>query len=450
MVTEKIKYNAADLKAELNWFRKILDVRSRLNGREKSEYRDVYHVEPPPLDGSRSTFAQFIRKRGFGFEERFLLILALVPHIKPELLDLFLAINKNTKQVYTEFGGRKAKHHSGFIPTGETAVFILAGKDLKRRFSVLKAFDTSHPFARESILWLDDVEKGEPLLSGALKVSREVLELFTTGEYRKPGFSAEFPAKLLETKMEWGDLVLPDVVLKQLKQIETWILKRDKLMQEWGMEKYLSPGFKALFHGQPGTGKTLTATLLGKKTGRDVYRIDLSQTVSKYIGETEKNLAGIFDSAENREWILFFDEADALFGTRTATKDAHDRYANQQVSYLLQRIEDHNGLVILASNFKNNIDEAFLRRFQLMIHFPVPGKEERFRLWREGFGKSAKLGKDIDLKKIAREYEMPGGTIMNVIQHALLNVLERDESIVKLADIMEGIKREYGKNRRTI
>ena len=131
-----------------------------------------------------------------------------------------------------------------------------------------------------------------------------------------------------------------------------------------------------LFHGPPGTGKTLTAGLLGKIAQKDVYRIDLSMVISKYIGETEKNLARLFDKAERKDWILFFDEADSLFGKRGQVKDAHDKYANQEVSYLLQRVEAYNGLVILASNFKNNIDEAFLRRFQSIIYFPLPAKEE--------------------------------------------------------------------------
>ena len=130
------------------------------------------------------------------------------------------------------------------------------------------------------------------------------------------------------------------------------------------MRKRVKPGYRALFHGPPGTGKTLTATLLGKHTGRPVFRIDLSRVVSKYIGETEKNLSRLFDKAEHKDWILFFDEADALFGKRTEIRDAHDKYANQEVAYLLQRIESYAGLVILATNQRGNIDEAFLRRFQ--------------------------------------------------------------------------------------
>jgi len=450
MVDTTIAHNARDIQSELDWFKTILKTRSKLNAGEDTEFADVYDIPPPVFNGSSSSFAQFIKTNRLGFEERFLLILTLVPHVKPELLDLFMAKNQNTQQIYTEFGGKKGKHHLGFLPTGETAAFILAGRNLERRFSIQRAFDASHLFARENILWLEEMDRGEPRLSGSLQISREILDLLTIGEFRKPQFSNEFPAKLLTTYMDWDDLVLSDKYLNQLGEIETWILNHHTLMKDWGMEKNLKPGYKTLFHGPPGTGKTLTATLLGKKTGRDVYRIDLSQTVSKYIGETEKNLAKVFDRAENKEWILFFDEADALFGNRTSTKDAHDRFANQQVSYLLQRIEDHDGLVILASNLKNNIDNAFLRRMQSLIHFPMPGYEERLELWKKGFSREARLHEDIDLSAIARKYELSGGTIINVIQHSCLKALGRGGNEILLGDIITGIKREYNKNRRTI
>lgn len=450
MVTPAIKNNARDIQNDLEWFRDILKTRSKLNAGEETGIDDVYDMSPPDLHDSHSAYAQFITNHQLDFEERFLLVLTLVPHIKPELLDLFLSKNKSTDQLYTEFGGKSGKHHRGFLPTGETAVFILAGQNLERRFSILNAFDTDRVFYRQNILRLEEMEPGEPVLSGALMLSAEVLDLITLGEIRKPKFSAEFPAKRLTTRMEWDDLVLNDAILHQLKDIETWIRHQDTLMNEWGMKKQLKPGYKTLFHGPPGTGKTLTATLIGKKTGRDVYRIDLSQMVSKYIGETEKNLSRLFDRAENKDWILFFDEADALFGNRTATKDAHDRYANQQVSYLLQRIEDHDGLVILSSNLKNNIDSAFLRRLQSLVHFPLPDHNQRFQLWINGYSKSVSLETSIDLQKIAREYELSGGTIINIVQHSSLKALGRESSLIKMNDLMQGIKREYHKNRRTL
>lgn len=329
-------------------------------------------------------------------------------------------------------------------------MFILAGHDLEKRFSLQRCFDGFHKFSKENILHLEEIDKNEPMLSGAISVSQEVLDLFTVGEARKPNFSPEFPAKLLNTKMEWEDLILNHHVQVQLKEIESWIIHHHTLMREWGMERILRPGYKTLFHGPPGTGKTTTAALLGKKTGRDVYRIDLSQMVSKYIGETEKNLAKVFDRAENKEWILFFDEADALFGKRTSTRDAHDRFANQQVSYLLQRIEDFDGLVILATNLKGNIDEAFMRRFQSIINFPLPTVEERLKLWNNGFSDAVELDKSIDLNEVASKYEISGGAIVNIIQYCSLRALGRESNLINNVDVIEGIRREYHKNRRTL
>ncbi|MGD9928923.1 MAG: ATP-binding protein [Mangrovibacterium sp.] len=446
----KIASNAADIEREISWFREILRTRSLLNVQKETRYRSVYDIPPPQLNGSVSVFAKFVKEHQLDFEERFLLVLALVPHVKPELLDMFLVKNESTQQIYTEFGGKRGKNHTGFIPTGETAMFILAGSDLSNRFSLQRCFDGRHKFSRENILWLEDIGKEEPVLSGAINLSQEVLDLFTLGEARKPNFSPEFPAKLLTTKMEWPDLVLSHQVMTHIGEIETWITHHQTLMNDWGMDRILKPGYKALFHGPSGTGKTTAAALLGKKTGRDVYRIDLSQMVSKYIGETEKNLSRVFDRAENKEWILFFDEADALFGKRTDTRDSHDRYANQQVSYLLQRIEDFNGLVILASNLKGNIDEAFTRRFQAIIHFPMPTVEERLKIWENSFPAAVEPDSVISLPEIARKYEISGGAIINIIQHCLLRALGRGGNIIKLADIIEGIRREYHKSRRTL
>jgi SpoVK/Ycf46/Vps4 family AAA+-type ATPase len=212
----------------------------------------------------------------------------------------------------------------------------------------------------------------------------------------------------------------------------------------------LQPGFTSLFYGPPGTGKTFSACLLGQHCGCDVYKIDLSLIVSKYIGETEKNLAKIFDLAEHRRWILFFDEADALFGKRTKVDDSHDRYANQEISFLLQRLEEFNGVVILASNLKTNIDDAFIRRFQSVIHFPMPKAAERLRIWKHAFSAKAELEKRIDLNQIAEKYELSGGTIMNVVRYASLKALSRNETRIVLEDLEDGIRKELLKEGRTV
>lgn len=179
----------------------------------------------------------------------------------------------------------------------------------------------------------------------------------------------DFFAKPITTELTWNDLDVSKNTLIQIHEIETWVQNSSSLMRKWQLTKKLKPGYRALFYGTSGKQKTLTASLLGRHTNKDVYSIDLSMVVSKYIGETEKNLANLFDKARNKDWILFFDEADALFGKRTDVSDAHDRYANQKVSYLLQRMEEYSGLTILATNFKTDIDEAFLRRFNSIINF---------------------------------------------------------------------------------
>jgi SpoVK/Ycf46/Vps4 family AAA+-type ATPase len=351
---------------------------------------------------------------------------------------------------FTEFGGVKGVSHSGFLPTGETAMFILAGEDLARRFSLAALFDEDHFFALHGILKLESATGHDPHLSGVLTLSREILDFVTLGQSRRPNFSGEFPAKRITTPMEWEDLVLEEQIFEQLDEIRAWMEFEHTIMQEWGMSKKLKPGYRAMFHGPPGTGKTLTACLLGKLTGRDVYRIDLSMVVSKYIGETEKNLSKIFEQAEHKNWILFFDEADSLFGKRTKVEDAHDRYANQEVSYLLQRIEDFQGVVILASNFITNIDDAFTRRFQTVISFPMPRPSERLALWEKSLPKAATLSPEINLPLLAQKYELSGGAMMNVVRFCSLMTLRRKENMITLQDFEEGIRREYKKEGRSV
>jgi SpoVK/Ycf46/Vps4 family AAA+-type ATPase len=256
----------------------------------------------------------------------------------------------------------------------------------------------------------------------------------------------DFPAQRLDTSLGWEDLVLHPGTQRQLQELRSFIDHGDTLLHEWGMAARLRPGFRALFYGPPGTGKTLSAALLGKLTGREVYRIDLSLVVSKYIGETEKNLSRIFDRAEHRDWILFFDEADALFGKRSETKDAHDRYANQEVSYLLQRVETFNGMVILASNLRDNVDPAFLRRFEAVVYFPLPRAEERLRLWQEGFSPKAQV--QADLRAIAKEHELSGGAILNVIRTVSLAAISEGQRPITREDLTAAIRRELSKEGR--
>jgi len=404
----------------------------------------------PDLTDDHSVYADFIKYYKLNTDERLMLVLALIPYVQPNLLDPFFSVNKALGRGYTEFGGVKGSRHSGFIPTVETALFLLGGNDLAYRFKLYRLFEPDHIFIAHNILQLDQGNSDEPFYSSTITITDEYVDFFTTGNLRKPQFSPDFPAKRLTTGMEWQDLVLDEYTMDQLNEISMWLKFGQTLLNDWGMNKKTKPGYKALFHGPPGTGKTLTAILLGKTFGLDVYRIDLSMVVSKYIGETEKNLEKVFKKAENKNWILFFDEADSLFSKRTSISDSNDKYANQQVAYLLQRLEDYPGLVILASNMRNNVDEAFTRRLTSIVHFQKPQSKERLRIWSAGFSAECTPPDQAELHQIARQHELSGGSIMNVIQYASLMALNRSDKKIAVDDILQGIKKEFKKEGKII
>jgi len=403
---------------------------------------DPVFPEPSAWSFKIKTFAA---RHQLNAEEMILLWIAIAPHVKSDLFDAAVQKKLNTSGDFPGLGGVRGKNFRGFLPTGETVLFLLAGDSMQSRFRIQEMFSADHLFAKNRILWLEEVPAGEPAMSGKLILSPEYVELFTTGKSTRPHFNSSFPAKLIQTQLEWNDLVLSDEVMQQIKELEQWLQHNNTLMQDWGMGTRLKKGYRVLFHGPPGTGKTLTASLLGKYTGRDVYKIDLSMVVSKYIGETEKNLENLFARAETKNWILFFDEADALFGKRTGVRDAHDKYANQEVSYLLQRIEDFDGLVILASNMKNNIDDAFIRRFNAIIRFPLPSESDRVVIWKKSFPNHIAFNNNVDVPEAVKKYELSGGNIINIVQYSCLKALEKKKNEIFLDDVLNGIKRELHK-----
>jgi len=451
MMHQRMRNNAKTLSRELNWLKSVLKLRYKISIESQRPNQDIYEILPPDISQDNSVYAQCIRHFAMSSDERLVLILSLCPHIRPEILDLFFTKNKSYERIYTQFGGLVGKRHSGFLPTGETAAFIIAGNNVAKRIEVLELFRPSHYFSKLGILKLD-LQKGqyrEPVLSNPLEISEEYLMRLTSGQPYKPDFSTTFPAKLLSTRLDWADLVLDPHVLAEVSEITAWLEHEDKIMNDWGLKKLLKRGYRALFYGPPGTGKTLTACLLGKSMGLDVYRVDLSQVVSKYIGETEKNMANIFDQAENKNWILFFDEADALFGKRTNASDSKDRHANQEVAYLLQRVEDYSGVIILATNLKANMDIAFTRRFQSMIYFPTPNYEQRLRLWRNSF-EGLQLEDDVDFHQLANDHKIAGGSIINILRYCSLSALSRGQDKIAMEDIEEGLRKELRKEGKTL
>ena len=252
-------------------------------------------------------------------------------------------------------------------------------------------------------------------------------------------------AKILEPHYTWDDIILPKDTKEQLKEVNGYIEHKGTVYAEWGFENKFSlgKGLNILFSGSSGAGKTMAAEIIGNEVELDIYKIDLSSVVSKYIGETEKILEKIFNEAETSNAILFFDEADALFGKRSETRDSHDRYANIEINYLLQKMEEHEGIVILATNFKNNIDDAFMRRMHFAIEFPRPDEEHREKIWKNIFPDEMPLDADIDFCFLAA-FNITGGNIKNIALSAAF-LAAGESSSVKMKHIIRATKREFQK-----
>jgi AAA+ superfamily predicted ATPase len=405
----------------------------------------------PPLDNAAGPLAEFIMEHKLGIEEHYFLLIALIPHVRPEFFDHVIEEALPKPGDFPQIGGVRGKQFRGFIPTVETALFLLAGENwLARQELIYHVFNPGKLLSEKRILLLETPPEGEPLISGKLILNQSMVTYFITGQEYVPLYSSQFPARHLKTELKWTDIVLNPQTVQQIDDLRSWLDNNKKLMKKMGMEKKFGPGYRALFYGPSGTGKTISATLLAKEYKMPLFRIDLSTLVSKYIGETEKNLARLFDEAEYKKWMLFFDEADALFGKRTQVKDAHDRYANQEVSYLMQRIETFDGIVILASNLKGNMDDAFTRRFQSVIYFPYPTPEEQLCIWQKAFPKKMQPDKEVDLLSLVQRYKLSGANIMNIVQYCCLASMANKKKKVSSELLSYGIQRELLKEGRNL
>lgn len=256
----------------------------------------------------------------------------------------------------------------------------------------------------------------------------------------------EGKAQRIETGYTLSDLILPDEEKRQITEGIDHIKFKHKVLDSWGFSKKISygRGLSMLFEGSPGTGKTMAASIISNELGLPVFKIDISKMISKYIGETEKSLGEVFDTAQQNNAILFFDETDALFGKRSEIKDSHDKYANIETSYLLQKMEEYDGIVIMTTNFLQNIDEAFLRRINYIIHFPFPDSERRILLWKSVFPSQAEVSGDVDFEFLANQFEMSGAMIKSTaVSAAFLAAAENRE--ITMRDILRAVTKQFSK-----
>ena len=444
--SSEIGKNSITYSNELVWLNELIEARFKQHF--SNEFIEKNSFIPPDLTHDESKYANWVKKLALNNFERLVVISSLAYEYSSNVFDKFLIKNKGLDKRFTEFGGKLDDKNSRFIPTLETLVFLYYGNEVGSKFQAQRLFNENHVFNRNGVISLSLKTENDSVLSRILSLSEEIIQLLTLGVEYKPDYSTEFPAKLIETEMNWEDLVLNPVILDEIQNINTWLLHKDEINQSKVLSKKLNKGYKCLFYGPPGTGKTLSTLLIGKKNKKDVYRIDLSQIVSKYVGETEKNLAKIFNIAENKDWVLFFDEAESLFSKRTAVNDSKDKFANQQTAYLLQRLEEYKGLIILATNLKPNIDSAFSRRIQSTINFSMPDLRERKILWTNFLNQMATVEKDT-IDRLSKDFKLSGGSIKNVIQFSWL-LAKRNGTEISEKILLQGIRRELNKDGKSI
>ncbi len=433
--------NTKNLLDELAWFTHCLKSRVELAEGKTTAAGAPEKVQLPKLRNQDSAYGVFVNKNGLDRSERLMLILSLVPHLCPQLLTGLFLENNPAHLIHAKTSGM-------FAPTGETVLYLLCGSQVRERLKYYRLFDVDHLFYKKNVIHVEDGESGFSEFSGLLKIDASYRDLFLLNRYKKPRFSSAFPAHLLTTDMEWDDLILEQSAREKLEEIKMFLTHRHQMEGEMGLAKHMKPGYRCLFYGPSGTGKTLATTLLGKYLNKDVYRVDISALVSKYIGETAKNLDRLFNMAEDRDWILFFDEGDAIFGKRVDTAEndhKNAQYANQEIAHLLQRIETYNGLVILASNKPKNMDAAFSRRFQSRIHFNLPDEPMRQQLWETLLSRNFRLERGLNLAQLNRQHPLSVASIYAVVTRLTMLNLHHGRDTVDLETLKKCMLDEKAK-----
>ncbi|HET6990955.1 MAG TPA: ATP-binding protein, partial [Bacteroidia bacterium] len=339
-----------------------------------------------------------------------------------------------------------------FIPTLQTILFACAGTDKAEQQLSYRELALEGSLLKRQIVTLRSFEYSEPVISDKELIpdlAEEYVHFILQGRQPRPDFGKNFPAKILVTDKGWDQLVLNPFTRKNIDLLIDWVENSVSFSEQ--TKKFFNPGYPALFFGPPGTGKSLTAALIGKHCGLNVFRVDASRIVSKYIGETEKNLVALFErmklenDRQSKKPILFFDEADVLFSKRTEVKDAKDKWANMETSVLLPLIEEYGGLVVVATNLEYNLDPAMDRRFQLKIKFPALSYTERILIWEKGLPPAYSYPSPNSAAELAR-YKMTPASIINVLKGGCMQAHKRGSTIVTGKDMEYFISLEFAKS----
>jgi hypothetical protein len=438
--------NNSTLSTEQSWLRSCIATRIAVCKKELPADSDIFALNPlPEINTANDEYAALIQKHNFSSEERLLLALAISNHVDPRTLNGFM----ETPQLQMLSRVLKSENGLSISPTAETFFFLAAGENHEAYLSFHKYFSTDHPFYRESILDLSESPSGISKFDAALNVPVSYRELLLYNKYQPPRFSSEFPAHLLTTKLNWSDLILQPHTQNALNEMKNRLV-HEADVRSWKtatgkLGDHMRPGMRLLLYGASGQGKTLTTALFGKLLKRDVYRIDLSAIISKYVGETSKNLRNLFDTAERKDWIIFIDEGDALLGMRADLSASQSNTAqsnNHDVAYILQRIETFDGIIIVATNLANNIDAAFERRFEGRIMYQPLNMENQVKVWNNVWPEKLKVETGARIDIMLMDNPLSPASIVNVIQRIAIIMAEQNETVVTKELIRKSIMDE--------
>ncbi|MDQ3108741.1 MAG: ATP-binding protein [Bacteroidota bacterium] len=437
IVKPKVELNGmidSILGTEQSWLKSCIASRIAIFKKEQSKDSDIFTLNPPSIvESTTDEYALLIRKHNFNNEERLLLALAMCNHFDPRTLNGFM----ESPQLQMVSRVLKSENGLSISPTAETFFFLVAGENNKSYLSFHHYFSTDHPFYKDSILDLSESPSGISKFDGALNVPVSYRELLLYNKYQPPRFSSEFPAHLLSTKLDWSDLVLQPYTQNALNEMKNRLVYETDV-RSWEtatgrLGDHMRPGMRVLLYGASGQGKTFTTALLGKLLNRDVYRIDLSAIISKYVGETSKNLRSLFDTAERKDWIIFIDEGDALLGMRADLSSSQSSTAqsnNHDVAYILQRIETFDGIIIVATNLANNIDAAFERRFEGRILYQGLSAENQWKVWSNVWPMRLKMEEGSRIDAMLMDNSLSPASIVNVVQRIAIMMAEQKLAVV--------------------